>query len=113
MGQSHWTGKLGHGTTGVGAGMGGVQHALLTCKSKALLFPVFGLINSRPNDFLHQILRVGAVDAVRIFYRTVRHFRTSDVLFPSCPLRRHILVKKPERNDKVGGSLTKLFARPS
>lgn len=85
------------GRRGLGQGRGVFSTLLLTCKSKALLFPVFGLINSRPNDFLHQILRVGAVDAVRIFYRTVRHFRTPDVLFPSGPLRRHIQVKKNQR----------------
>lgn len=32
-------------------------------KSKAVLFPVLGLLDSRPNDLVHQISRVGAVDA--------------------------------------------------
>lgn len=73
---------------------GGRRALPLTRKAKALLFPVLGLIDSRPNDLLHQILRVGAVDAVRILHRPVRHFRTPSALFPSGPLMRHIPVKK-------------------
>lgn len=89
--------ELGHGTPRAGGGRGGVDALLLTRKAKALLLPILGLIDSSPNDLLHQILRVGAVDAVRILYRTVRHFRTPSVLLPSTPLVRHIQVKKKQQ----------------
>lgn len=72
----------------------GVAAFPLTRKAKALLLPVLGLIDSRPNDLFHQILRVGAMDAMSILHCSVRHFRTPSVLLPSGTLMRHIQVKK-------------------
>lgn len=45
----------------------------LTRETETFLLPVFRLVDSSPDDFLHQILRVGTVDAIRIFNGSVCH----------------------------------------
>lgn len=44
-------------------------------ETETFLLPVFGLVDSGPDDFLHQVLRVGSVDTVRVFHGSVRHRR--------------------------------------
>lgn len=44
-----------------------------TCEPETFFLPVLGLVDTSADDFLDQILRVGPVDAVRIFHRPVRH----------------------------------------
>lgn len=46
---------------------------LLTGQTEALLLPVFRFVDSSPDDFLHQILRVSPVYTVSIFNRSVCH----------------------------------------
>lgn len=44
-----------------------------TREAEAFLFPILGLVNAGANDLLHEVLRVGAVDAMRVLHRPVRH----------------------------------------
>lgn len=44
-----------------------------TREAEAFLLPVLGLVDARADDLLHQVLRVGAVDAVRVLHRAVGH----------------------------------------
>lgn len=46
-----------------------------TRQAEALLLPVLGLVDAGADDLLHQVLRVCAVDAVRVLHRPVRHGR--------------------------------------
>ena len=48
-------------------------YAKLTCKCKTLLLPVFILINTRPNDFLDEILRICSFHRFGVGNRAVRH----------------------------------------
>lgn len=55
---------------------------LLTSEAEALLLPVLGLIDPGPDDFLHQVLRVCAMDTVSVFHRPVRHLLRSQLPAP-------------------------------
>lgn len=48
---------------------------LLTGQTEALLLPVFRLIDSSPDYFLHQVLWVGSVYTVCILYGSVCHHK--------------------------------------
>ena len=51
--------------------------APLTGQAEALLLPVLRLVDPSPDDLLHQILRVGAMDAVGVFHGPVSHVSRS------------------------------------
>lgn len=44
-----------------------------TCEAETFFFPVFRLVDSRADDFLHEILGISSVYAVCIFNCSVRH----------------------------------------
>lgn len=58
-----------------------IDHQLRS-EAEALLLPVLGLIDPGPNDFLHQVLRVCAMDTVSVFHRPVRHLLRSQLPAP-------------------------------
>lgn len=51
----------------------GLVHHQLGREAEAFLFPILGLVNAGANDLLHEVLRVGAVNAMRVLHRPVRH----------------------------------------
>lgn len=68
-----------------------------TCKPETFFFPVFRLVDSSPNDFLHEILRISSVYAVCIFNCSVRHDLKSKEYYTQTKRAHGIRQKHSER----------------
>ena len=47
----------------------------LTCQSEAFFLPIFTIVNTRPNNFLNQILWICSFNCLGIFHRSICHFQ--------------------------------------
>jgi len=57
----------------------GLVHQQFRREGKALLLPVFGVVDPRADDLLDEVLRIGAVHVFGLFHRAVGHFRSVPV----------------------------------
>lgn len=46
---------------------------IITCESETLFLPVLAIVDSGPNNFLHEVLWIRAFDGLGIFHCAIRH----------------------------------------